>query len=187
MTKGIQYAKARNPSTHELTDWLNGDRLVYVEDFDTPLQRTATISSSNVRIFHEGQDIQLKQTLCTKCFGTDHMRSKCQKPEDWCRLCQCAGHKAGQAGCGSITDRPQEDVRTIYGYRDLLRSHYSASICVFGQTITLAEQAYKYTQAINAKKPEIAEDIMKAPMLGKSNSLPATSPTTLPGNSVSRE
>jgi len=34
---------------------------------------------------------------------------------------------------------------------------------VFGQTFTSAEHAYKYTQAINAGKPNIAEQIIAAP------------------------
>ena len=64
-------------------------------------------------------------------------------------------------------DMPQKNVRSIYGYHDPLSNHYSANIHVFGQTFESAEQAYRHTQAINAKRPDLAEDIMKAPNAGE--------------------
>ena len=33
-----EYAKARN-KLNELTEWLNGDRIIFVENFDEPLPR----------------------------------------------------------------------------------------------------------------------------------------------------
>ena len=162
MTSEIQYSKARNPQTKELTEWLNGDRVVFVEDFTTPLPRTANIASSTVRIYHEGQQEGERETLCTKCFSKDHTRTKCTKPDTWCRLCQEEGHQAGEEGCDSVLDAPQDDIRTIFGYKDPLSNHFSCDIHVFGQTFQSAEQAYQHTKAINANKPDIAENILTA-------------------------
>ena len=57
MTQGIKlrspvkYAKARN-NQNELTEWLNGDRTVFVDSFSDSF---AWIEDSKVRIFHRGQ------------------------------------------------------------------------------------------------------------------------------------
>ena len=47
-----EYAKARN-KLNELTEWLDGDRLLLVEKTDEPFPRKTWISRSSVWIFHQ--------------------------------------------------------------------------------------------------------------------------------------
>ena len=162
LTSEIQYGKVRDTETKKLTDWRNGDRYVYVEAFETPLQRIATVGSSRVRIYHEGQEAPKSDIICTKCYGRDHSRSKCPKPEIWCRLCQCEGHKAGGEGCTSVTAQPQDGVTTIFGSGDPLSNHYPCDISVMGQSYASAEHAYLHTKALNTSRSDIAEKIKNA-------------------------
>lgn len=167
LTKDIQLGKIRNPETKELTDWLNGDRIAYVDKFDDPLPRRATVGSTKVRIFHEGQlDPSKSDLLCTRCYGRDHSRAKCTKPEDWCRLCQCAGHKAGAEDCSSVTAEPQEEITTVFGFKNPLSNHYACTVTVMGHTFGSAEHAYLHTKALNSTKPELAQKIKDAENAG---------------------
>lgn len=161
----IEYAKARNPQTKELSKFYNGDQIIYAHKLDTQLPRFEEIVGQKVRIFHDGQETINREKLCTRCYETDHTRSQCKKPEVWCRLCKVDGHNAGEE-CDSTTEKPQEHVRTIFGYKDPLSNHYMCDIRVMGQTFPSAEHAYKHTQAINAKRPDIASKIKNAAHAG---------------------
>ena len=157
----IQYAKARNPQTRELSKFYNGDRLLIVDKLTTALPRSEELVGQRIRIFHDGQTVPQRPLLCTKCLGTDHVRSKCPKSDPWCCLCQCDGHKAGEEACEATTAEEAEDVRTIFGHEDPLSNHHLADVRVLGQTFPSAEHAYKHTQAINAKRPDIAKEILQ--------------------------
>ena len=159
----IEYGKARNPRTGELSKFLNGDRIIYADKLNTPLPRATSIAGQRVRIYHDGQIVPKKDLLCTKCYGKDHSRYQCVKPEDWCKLCQTQGHKAGDSACTATTPEPQDNIRTVYGYQDTLSNHCTCTVKVFGQFFRSAEHTYKHTQAINANKPDIAEKILVAP------------------------
>ena len=159
----IEYGKARNPKTGELSKFLNGDRIIYADKLSNPLPKSTSIAGQRVRLYHDGQPAPPKDLLCTKCYGKDHTRLQCKRPDDWCKLCQLEGHKAGDDVCGATTPEPQTDVHTIYGYKDPLSNHFPCEIKVFGQTFASAEHAYKHTQAINANKPDIAAQILTAP------------------------
>ena len=80
MTQGIklrspvEYAKARNDQ-NELTEWLNGDRTVFVDSFSDPLPRVTWIGDSKVRIYHRGQPKPVIK--CTRCLQEGHFRSQC--------------------------------------------------------------------------------------------------------------
>lgn len=163
--RNINYAKARNPQTKELSRFYNGDRIIFADKLKTPLPRLEEIVGQKIRIFHDGQDVTNREKLCTRCYETDHTKSQCKKPEMWCRLCKTAGHKAGE-NCDSTTDKPQEHVRTVYGHKDPLSNHYPCEIRVMGQIFSSAEHAYQHTKAINAKRPDIAEKIKGAEHAG---------------------
>ena len=120
-----------------------------------------------------------------KCFGADHMQSRCQKLDNWCRLCQYAGHKPGQSGCGSVSEKHQEDVWTIYGYRYPLSNRYSA-MCLDKSLTQQCRHMSTHKQSM-LRGQKLLRTSWKHPMQGQSNSLPATSPTTQPGNSSSRK
>ena len=134
-----------------------------MEAFETPLPRQATVGSNKVRFYHQGQqDPNKADLLCTKCYGKDHSRSKCTRPDDWCRLCQTAGHKAGEDGCDSVTLEPQEGITTVFGAHNPLSNHYPCTVKVMGHTFSSAEHAYLHTKALNTSKPEIAVKIKEA-------------------------
>lgn len=158
----IEFSKARDKVTKELSKFADGDRVVYTDKIINPLPRNAVIAGQKVRIFHEGQDIPKRDLLCTKCLGKDHTRSRCKKPDDWCKLCQAQGHKAGEETCPSTTSSPQDNVRTIYGHDDPLSNHFPCTLKALGQSFSSVEHAYKHTQAINAGKPDMAAQIAAA-------------------------
>ena len=159
----IDYGKARNPVTRELSKFYNGDRILYTDKIETPLPRTVDIAGQKVRIYHDGQEEKRRDMMCTKCMGKDHTWSRCRKPDDWCRLCHAQRHKAGDEACTSTTPEPQDHLCTVYGYKDPLSNHFPCTVKAFGQCFSSAEHAYKHTQAINAGKPDIAEKILAAP------------------------
>ncbi len=159
--RSIQFARARNPRG-ELTRFINGDRIVFSDKLEAPLPRVAELCGGRILIFHDGQPPPRKQMLCTKCFKRDHQRRDCAMPEQWCRLCQTDSHQTDSEECPAITKEPQSDVRTVYGHKDPISNHYLCDIRVLGQNFASAEHGYMHTQAINAKRADLAKKIMDA-------------------------
>ena len=82
-------------------------------------------------------------------------------------MCHQEGHQAGADNCASVLDKPQDGIRTIYGYKDPLNNHFNATIRVFGQAFHSAEQSYQHTKAINAQRPDLAADILNTTNAGQ--------------------
>lgn len=158
----ILLAKVRNKVTKKLMPFHNGDRLLIVDKLVKALPRNEEIYGHPARIFHDGQVNPHNSMLCTKCFDTDHVRANCTKGDTWCKLCKCEGHKAGDEECEATTKEPDENIRTVFGHQDPLSNHHLADVKVLGQTFPSAEHAYKHTQAINAKRPDIAKEILES-------------------------
>ena len=91
----IQYAKARDEN-NQLTDWLNGDRIVFTEKFADPLPRKTWINDSSVRIFHHDQPTS--RPRCSKCHQEGHYRRQCTG-EECCIVCKDSFHQAGDPVC----------------------------------------------------------------------------------------
>ena len=106
----IDYAKARNPITKELSKFYNGDRLLFVDKLETLLPRSDEIVGQKIRIYHDGQVTQPKNMLCARCLATDHTKAKCRKSDPWCFMCESSEHKAGAVSCESTTDSPSAEV-----------------------------------------------------------------------------
>lgn len=159
LTRGMEYAKTRDPETHQLSDWLNGDRICYAENFQTPLPRTAFIGDTKVRFFHEGQE-QPTEKLCTRCYATDHFRSRCPNPAS-CIRCRKASHGPGER-CEASLEVAQDDVRPIQGKEDVLSNFYPCKISVFGIEAKSAEHAYQYSKAIQKGEIDAAKKILEA-------------------------
>ena len=85
----------------ELTNCLNGDRVLYIEPRPKPLERHVRIASFRARIFHDGQTI-VSQATCSRCLATGHHASTCTKP-CVCRTCNKPGHKSYE--CPSSRDQ----------------------------------------------------------------------------------
>ena len=76
----------------QLTNCLNGDRVLYIEPRPIPLDRHVKIASFCARIFHDGQTT-VSQATCSRCLATGHHASSCTKPFV-CRTCKQPGHKS---------------------------------------------------------------------------------------------
>ena len=63
LTSRIQQGKVRDPNTHKLSNWFNGDIILYSTPLPKPLSRYCYISGNMVRVFHKGQPVPEK--LCT--------------------------------------------------------------------------------------------------------------------------
>ncbi len=160
ITSRIEYAKARDPVSHRLSEWLNGDRICFAEKLSTALPRTAHIGDSQVRIFHEGQPSPVER-LCTRCFATDHYRSRCQNPA-CCNRCRKPGHNPGDPACPASLSEPQEDIRTIQGKDDVLSNHYPCDIKLHGKDMKSGEHGYQYTKAFRRGDLDVAKKIVDA-------------------------
>ena len=77
----IEYCKARNES-NELTDWLNGDRMVFVDQLEDPLPRKTYIGNTSVRIFHRNQPSNSCK-YCTNCYKKSFQKALFK----WSLLC----------------------------------------------------------------------------------------------------
>ncbi len=146
LTSKIEYGKVRDSETHQLTHWLNGDRIMFAEKVTDPLPRVTFIGDSKVRIFHEGQPPP-GEKLCTRCFSKDHFRGKCPNAE-CCVRCRKPGHQPGDPICGASLQEPQADIVAVQGKDDVLSNFYPCEINIFGITAKSAEHAYQFSKAV---------------------------------------
>jgi len=160
LTSRLEYAKARDPETYQLSEWLNGDRICYAEKLTSPLPRTAFVGDTKVRIFHDGQQSPVAM-LCTNCYSTDHFRSKCTNPAS-CNRCRKPGHNPGDPSCAASLTVPHQDVITIQGKDDVMSNFYKCDINIYGTRMKSAEHAYQYTKAFRRGELDQAKKIQEA-------------------------
>ena len=158
--RSVIMARTRHPETKELTNWLNGDRLVYASKIEDPIPRKIAIGGFMTRIYHNGQNTFKS---CTRCLSLEHTMTSCDKSDSYCYLCKTNGHLAGTEECTSVYQEPNEKTRTIYGYQDPLSNHFPCNVKVFGNTYQSAEHAYLHTKAIHCgASTNLVEDIKTA-------------------------
>ena len=78
----------------ELTNCLNGDRVLHISPPSKPLPRKMTFANSFLaRVYHNGQPEQTNNgtVTCSRCLQTGHHSSRCQN-EVRCKRCQKPGH-----------------------------------------------------------------------------------------------
>ena len=165
LTRRIEYSKARDPETHELSEWLNGDRICFAESFSQPLPRTAMVGDTVVRIFHDGQVTQ-NNKLCTRCFSTEHYRGRCPNPPS-CNRCRLPGHQPGDPACRASLQEPQHDIVTIQGKDNILSNFYPCHINIFGIQAKSGEHAYQYSKAIRRGQIDLAKKIAESRTAGE--------------------
>ena len=154
----IQYAKARDEN-NQLTDWLNGDRIVFTEKFADPLPRKTWINDSSVRIFHRDQPTS--RPRCSKCHQEGHYRRQCTG-EECCIVCKDSSHQAGDPVCSGSAKQVHKQVTAFAGKLDPLSNFYPCEIRVFGVKHRSAEHAYQYSKAIQGGKDTIANRILES-------------------------
>ena len=158
LKSAIGYAKARNEQ-NELTDWLNGDRFVFVEKFDDPLPRKTWINDSSVRIFHRDQPST--KAHCTKCHQEGHYKSQCTD-EYRCIVCKESGHMPGDERCTGTAKQNHKQVTAFAGRFDPLSNFYPCEVRIFGMKYRSSEHAYQYAKAIQIGKDKVANRILEA-------------------------
>ena len=159
MSRAIEYARARDPATGQLTNWYNGDRVIHAKELTRSLPRHIQIGNFACRVFHDGQET--KPLLCTNCFKKDHTRSKCKFPAA-CKACRKTGHNPGEDICENYQSKNYK-MTIIQNDDEPLANTYECQLKVMGMTFNSAEQAYQYSKAIRRGQPNIANDILKSP------------------------
>ena len=162
LTSDIKYEKIRHPTTHRMTDIMNGNRFVYIEPMaeNKFLPRSATCAGLRCTISHKGQPNREKKKLCTNCWADDHFRNSCEY-EKCCRICKKPGHIPGSEKCRSYI-ATQEDVVCFSGKENPLSNFFPTEIKVFGTTFKSAEHAYQHVKSIRSGDLNRAEAITKA-------------------------
>ena len=91
----------------QLTNCLNGDRIVYIDPPSQPLPRFLTVATLfRARAFHAGQP-EKRDTVnatCSKCLDSGHHASTCPNQVK-CRICKQSGHYGYQCNASSNTSQ----------------------------------------------------------------------------------
>ena len=156
-TTDFQQGKIRDPTSHKLSEWFNGDVIIYSRPLRTPLPRYAYVADKTIRIFHNGQAAPEK--LCTRCFSKQHTRGQCRNSAV-CVRCRNPDKAPGHDDCVAMLQQPSDGVHAVYGADDPLSAFYNCDLKVFGRNFTSAEHAYQYTKAIRTGHPQTAERIL---------------------------
>jgi ribA/ribD-fused uncharacterized protein len=159
VARPVEYARARDPGTQQLTNWYNGDRIIHARELAHNLPRNIQIGNFACRVFHDGQET--KPILCTNCFKRDHTRSKCKSPAA-CKACRKTGHNPGDEACENFQTKNIK-LTIITEDNEPLANTYECDLKTMGMTFNSTEQAYQYAKAIRRGQPDIANDILKSP------------------------
>ena len=95
LTSDIKYEKIRNPSTHKMTEILNGNRFVYMKKKMASrkfLPKHSECAGLKCTISHKGQP--------TNCWADDHARFQCEY-ETCCKVCKKPNHTPGDPNCAN--------------------------------------------------------------------------------------
>ena len=84
LKRPIEFCKVRN-NLNELTNFLNGDRIAYIEPFQNPQPRRAQIGRGVLLSSIEAKKWQ--KPLCNNCFQEGHFQNQCQN-EPCCMVCK---------------------------------------------------------------------------------------------------
>ena len=159
LKRPIEFGKVRNDH-NELTNFLNGDRIVYVEPFRNPLPRRAQIGGGSAVIFHRGQK-KWQKPLCNNCFQEGHFRNQCQN-EPCCMVCKKPGHSPGEPICPGSAKQLHKNVEPFQGYESPLSNYYPCDFKVFGVEVKSAEHGYQFSKAVQCGHEDIANQVLSA-------------------------
>ena len=136
----MEFAKARNEN-NELTDWLNGDLIVFVDKFEEPLSRKIWIGDTSIIIFHRDQP-SMTHKHCTNCHQYGHFKRQ-RTSEPCCIVCKGNSHCSGDKACPGTAKHKLTHVTTFAGKVDPLSNFYLCEVKVFGMLHRSAEHAYQ--------------------------------------------
>ena len=155
----MEFAKARNEN-NELTDWLNGDRIVFFDKFEEPLSRKTWIGDTSIRIFHRDQS-SMTHKHCTNCHQDGDFKRQCTS-EPCCIVCNRNSHCSGDKAWPGTLKHKLKHVTTFAGKADPLSNFYPCEVKVLGMLHRSSEHAYQYSKVIQTGKDKVAERILEA-------------------------
>ena len=127
--------KIRN-GNNELTDFLNGDRYVYVEQgFSPVLDQQAMIDGHMCRVWHPNQALK-----CTRCSQHGHRTTESDK-------------------CPAYIDEPEE-VDIFWLSNNTFSNFYMCNINIFDLDFKSAEHCYQYCKLRYIGQNELAQDVL---------------------------
>ena len=127
--------KIRN-ANNELTEFLNGDRYVYVEaGFSPVLEQETTINGHTCRIWHSNQAMK-----CKRCSGDNHRTTDAVE-------------------CPAYIDEP-EDVIIFWESKHVFSNFYMCNIKLFDLDFKSAEHCYQYCKLRYIGQDELAQEIL---------------------------
>ena len=159
----IKYEKIRNPTTHRMTEILNGNRFLYIKPLKEGeyLPRSCTCAGITCSLYHKGQPSLKRTPKCTKCWSTDHFTYQCEG-DKCCKVCKKPGHLPGEKTCEYYTDE-DPTIIPFSGKDNTLSKFYPADIKVFGIQHKSSEHAYQYVKAMRSGDVPRATAIQEAP------------------------
>lgn len=171
----IKFEKIRNPTTHKMTNVLNGNRFVYVEPLEPEkaLPRFSYCAGLKCKILHRGQNVEKSPITCTNCWESGHSFKACHNGPR-CSVCKNEGHKPGTTLCPQYVDDNSDDVEAFDGEKNVLSNFFPCQLKVFGEVFNSAEQAFQLTKAMRSGDLPAAERVREAKsgleckMIGKS-------------------
>lgn len=136
-------SSVRNGLVRELdgqfTSYLSGDRYVYVEPFNPPLEKQQKIGDSECVIMHHG-----KMSTCSACGKR--------------------GHKITESTCEA---KPKHPICAFRGYQHPLSNLYPCEIAVFGLIFKSIEHAYLYRMLMELGHSDMAERVRNTKHAGE--------------------
>ena len=124
----------------QLTEYKSGDRFVYVEPFDPPIQRRQRVGNHPCTVIHHG-----KAAPCIAC-------GKC-------------GHSIGDPKCPAKPKRG-EQIEPFRGYKNPLSNHYPFELFTFGDVFKSLEHAFFWRMATEMGEQDLARKIKHAKHAG---------------------
>ena len=149
-TSGIKYEKIRDPETRKMTGILNGNRFMYVKQFEEGkfLPRTSYCAGLRCFIYHFGQPKANRVPLCTNCWEQTHYKSDCEN-EARCKVCKKPGHEPGDMLCDEYAEN-NPNIQMFFGKDNVLSNFYPCQINIFGVTHKSAEHALQYVKSMRS-------------------------------------
>jgi ribA/ribD-fused uncharacterized protein len=125
-----------------LTNFTTGDRFLYCNPFDPPLEKQQQIGNFYCQIYHHGKDGQT------------------------CRSCNTAGHRAGDALCKAKA--ADGSILAYIGFEHPLSNHFLTPIAAFGENEAFksVEHGFSWKMATDLNMEDLATNIKNAKHAG---------------------
>ena len=150
---GVMAAKLRDKN-NKLTNYLSGDRFVYVKGkFSPALPTIATLSSAKCKVWHKSQT-----EVCQRCRHFGHQSVDTEK-------------------CPAF--HTNADVITIRSPNFVLCNYYMCEMKVFDQEFPSSEHAFQYRFLKHVGLDDLAEEVLVAPSAAAAKAIASRVPSHL--------